>query len=159
MHLRPILFLFLSLYLLIFARYAVLDILYMKGSTQFQTVKVAVSQLQVQAHRLGGEVGYAKAKYPSFVVFSEPGSELIAVRANAEDWGRMYYEKTRKKQIKFIVVSQEGQMDSVPDPFIDEGRFKLIINKWSNRKARFMGIRLGGYEPGYPYAVYERVSP
>lgn len=149
---------FLSLYLFIFARYGALEILYLSSPNRYEAVKANIEALQRNADREQRAVGYSKARFPSFVVFGDPGRELIAVRANADDYAREFYERSRKRLIGSIVFSQEGQMAPEPPAFIDGNRFALVDNHWSSDKATFLGIKLGGYVPGYSYAVYRRTG-
>ena len=121
-------------------------------------MNASIEALQATADREQRAVGYSKARFPSFVVFGDPGRELIAVRANADDYAREYFEGSRKTLIDSIVFSQEGQMGPEPPAFIDEDRFVLAESHWSSEKARFLGIKLGGYYPGYSYAVYRRAG-
>ena len=154
----PLLLTFLSLYLFIFARYGALEILYLSSPNRYEAVNASIEALQATADREQRAVGYSKARFPSFVVFGDPGRELIAVRANADDYAREYFEGSRKTLIDSIVFSQEGQMGPEPPAFIDEDRFVLAESHWSSEKARFLGIKLGGYYPGYSYAVYRRAG-
>jgi hypothetical protein len=146
---------FLSLYLLIFLRYVALEGLYLSSSTRYESVKSEIEALQRLAALSDGVVAYSKARFPSFSVFGDPGNELIAVRASTGDDSRKYFETLRQIRVQFIVLVQEGQMEPSPPQYLDNKKFILSANHWSATKPKPLGIKIGGYNPGYSYAVYK----
>ena len=68
----------------------------------------------------------------------------------------LWYEKQSGMIIKYIVLPQQDHLKDPPLTISKSGiNYILIRNKWSNQKAKLGWTRLGGYIPGYQYALYK----
>ena len=153
---------FTGIYFLVLIRLTIMLIIYWQQGTSFVQAKVNLQQFSEKLNPSNERIGYYWLNRPSFIAFGSVNQPLISVESgvlmeNNEDTILTTYEKKFNKKIVYIIIPQLGHISNLPET-INNSQFKLVYNGWTNKRAKFMGIKLGGAVPGYQFALYKRVK-
>lgn len=102
----------------------------------------------------------------SYVVFSTPASRRYWLTAqptlysDGEDQLLADALARLRLQLKYIVIPQTGHLRGNPRECLTFSGtdYRLLLNDWSQQRAEFAGIRLGGIFPDYRFALYSRAD-
>jgi hypothetical protein len=137
-----------------------LAVLFCSEGVSFEQTRTTVRQLESTLNNDQEKIGFIWLARPSFVAFSTAEKFLMAVTLNVLEEGRKDllldpYETKFNSKVRYILLPQLGHV-AEPPPTLNEGMFVLETNGWTKRRARFLGLKLGGAMPGYQFALYSR---
>jgi hypothetical protein len=141
--------------------------IYLSSGLSFQQAKGEIERATNSGNSDSSSIAYFWPRTPSFVVMSNYERPWVTIEStilkNHDDKQLLAYEEQYGMNIQYIVLPQQDHLSNPPLVISNAGKhYKLIRNKWSNQKAMFGWIRLGGSLPGYQYALYKldhRVKP
>lgn len=141
-------------------RAMLLAVLFCSEGVSFEQTRATVRQLESTLNNDQEKIGFIWLARPSFVAFSTAEKFLMAITLNVLEEGRKDllldpYETKFNSKVRHILLPQLGHV-AEPPPTLNEGMFVLETNGWTKRRARFLGLKLGGAMPGYQFALYSR---
>lgn len=160
---RPLSIIYLAylwIYSILFIRYVLLFLLYIHSGVLFSEAKQEIEKLTKASQSGGSLIAYYWTSMPSFVVMSNKKSPWITAEnsllISGSDAQLSKYEKHTGRTIKYLILPQLSHINA-PPPVIYNGvkKYRLIHNRWTERRARIWKIKLGGSMPGYHYALYK----
>jgi hypothetical protein len=68
------------------------------------------------------------------------------------------FESQSGQRLKYVLLPELGHLSDAPVA-IGKGdqEFRLVFNGWLKKRAKFLGLKVGGVVPGYQFALYERL--
>lgn len=140
-------------------RAMLLAILFSREGVSFDQTRAVVRQLEGTLDNNREKIGFIWLARPSFVAFSRPKQFLVTITVNVledkKDPDLDAYEAKFHRKVRYVLLPQLGHV-AEPPPTLNEGMFVLESNGWTKRRARFLGLKLGGAMPGYQFALYRR---
>jgi hypothetical protein len=151
-----------SIYLLVFFRSLLLLGLYLHGGLSLRAAQGEIRGLTKDLSPDSELVAYFWMRRPSFVVMDGPDKTWVSAEGTIFDGDERtlaLYERQSGKRVKYIVLPQLGHMQSPPGFFRNAGKtYRLVSDRWTNKRATLFGFNLGGEIPGYRYALYRLVG-
>jgi hypothetical protein len=140
-------------------RALLLAILFHREGVSFEQTRATVRQLESTLNSNREQIGFIWLARPSFVAFSKADQFLVTITVNVladeKDPYLDAYEAKFHRKVRYVLLPQLGHV-AEPPPTLNEGMFVLESNGWTKRRARFLGLKLGGAMPGYQFALYSR---
>jgi len=140
-------------------RAMLLAILFSREGVSFEQTRGTVRQLESTLDNKHERIGFIWLSRPSFVAFSTAENFLVTITVNVledkKDPDLDAYEAKSQHKVRYVLLPQLGHV-AEPPPTLNEGMFVLESNGWTKRRARVLGLKLGGALPGYQFALYRR---
>ncbi|MCX6907885.1 MAG: hypothetical protein NTY01_07575 [Verrucomicrobia bacterium] len=140
-------------------RAMLLALLFSCEGVSFEQTRATVRQLESTLDNNQEKIGFIWLARPSFVAFSKADHFMVTITVNVladkKDPDLGAYETKFHRKVRYVLLPQLGHV-AEPPPTLNEGMLVLESNGWTKRRARFLGLKLGGAMPGYQFALYRR---